>query len=81
MINQNQDLEIRLKVLEKQNLQTFENTEEVQLEEGESSQLFVNTITKMITQKWHIKIRLFIKPDFSKEYVALVDSGANINCI
>ena len=51
MINQNQDLEIRLKVLEKQNLQTFENTEEVQLEEGESSQLFVNTITRMITQK------------------------------
>ena len=81
MINQNQDLEIRLKVLEKQNLQTFENTEEVQLEEGESSQLFVNTITKMITQKWHIKIRLFIKLDFSKEYVALVDSSADINCI
>ena len=51
------------------------------MEEGESSQLFVNTITKMITQKWHIKIKLFVKPDFSQELIALVDSGADINCI
>ena len=53
----------------------------IQLEEGESSQLFVNTITKMITQKWHIKIKLFVKPDFSQELIALVDSGVDINCI
>ena len=51
------------------------------MEEGESSQLFVNTITKMITQKWHIKIKLFVKPDFSQELIALVDSGVDINCI
>ena len=53
----------------------------IQLEEGESSQLFVNTITKMITQKWHSKIKLFVKPDFSQELIALVDSGVDINCI
>ena len=35
----------------------------------------------MITQKWHIKVKLFIKPGFSKEFVALVDSGADINCV
>ena len=35
----------------------------------------------MITKKWHIKINFFIKPDFSKEFIALVDSGADINCI
>ena len=35
----------------------------------------------MITQKWHIKIKLFVKPDFSQELIALVDSGADINCI
>ena len=51
------------------------------MEEGESSQLFVNTITKMITQKWHIKIKLFVKLDFSQELIALVDFGADINCI
>ena len=33
----------------------IEETENIQLEKGEYSQLFVNTITKMITQKWHIK--------------------------
>ena len=43
--------------------------------------MFVNTITKMIRQNWHIKIRIFIKPDFSKDIIALVDSGADINCI
>ena len=79
MLVQNQELEIRLKVLEQGKIQTLENTEDVQLEERESSQLFVNTITRMITQKWHIKMKLFIKPDFSKEFVALVDSGADIN--
>ena len=35
----------------------------------------------MIRQKWHIKIRIFIKLDFSKDIIALVDSGADINCI
>ena len=54
-------------MLEHAKLQTIENIENEQLEEGESSQLFVNTITRMITQKWHIKVKLFIKPDFSKE--------------
>ena len=35
----------------------------------------------MIRQKWHIKIRIFIKPDFSKNLIALVDFGVDINCI
>ena len=81
MLIQNQDLETRLKVLEQEKIQTSENSEDKQLEEGESSQLFINTITRMITQKWHIKVKFFIKPDFSKEFVALVDSGADINCV
>ena len=81
MIVQNQDLETRLKVLEQGKIQTSENTKDVQLEEGESSQLFVNTITCMMTQKWHIKVKLFMKLDFSKEFVTLVDSSANINYV
>ena len=84
MIIQNEDLEIRLKVLENgknQIVEETENIENTQLEEGESSQLFVNIITKMITQKWHIKIKLFIKPNFSKEFIASVDSGSDINYI
>ena len=81
MLIQNQDLETRLKVLEQEKIQTSENSKNKQLEEGESSQLLINTITRMITQKWHIKVNFFIKPDFSKEFVALVDSGADINCV
>ena len=53
MIIQNEDLETRLKVLEKgknQIVEETENIENTQLEEGESSQLFVNTITKMAYQ-------------------------------
>ena len=59
MLVQNDDLDLRLKVLEKGKIQIEETKKEEQLEEGESSQLFVNTITKMIRQKWHIKIRIF----------------------
>ena len=35
----------------------------------------------MIRQKWHIKIGIFIKLDFSKNIITLVDSDADINCI
>ena len=35
----------------------------------------------MITQKWHIKVKLFINPDFSKEFLELVDFGVDINCV
>ena len=55
-------------MLENEKIQIIEkNDNNKQLEEGESSQLFVNTITRMITQKWHIKVKLFIKSNFSKE--------------
>ena len=64
MLNQNEDLDSRLKVLEKGKAPIEQSKEEEQLEEGESCQLFVNTITKMIRQKWHIKIRIFIKPNY-----------------
>ena len=78
--NQNQYKETRLQMLEHEKLQLIETVEDKQLE-GESSQLFVNTITKMITKTWDIKAKLFIKLDFSKEFVALVDSGVDINCV
>ena len=81
MLIQNQDIETRLQLLEHGKIQTIENIEDKQLEEVESSQSFVNTITKMTTQKWHIKVKLFIKPNFCKEFLALVDSGIDINCV
>ena len=79
MLNQNEDLAERIKALQKGKQRVEESKEEEQLEEGESSQLFVNSITRMIRQNWHIKIRIFIKPNFSKNIIALVDS-IDINC-
>ena len=52
-----------------------------QLDEGESSELFVKTITRMKMQKRYVKVKIFIKPNFLKEFLALVDSGSNINCV
>ena len=68
-------------MLENEKIQIIEKNDNNKQLEGESSQLFVNTITKMIRQKWHIKIGIFIKLDFSKNIITLVDSGADINCV
>ena len=38
----------------------------------ESFELFIKTITRMKSQKWYVKVKLFIKLDFSKEFLALV---------
>ena len=82
MLIQNQEIETRLQTLENKKIQTIEdNDDSKQLEEGESSQLFVKTITKMITQKWYVKVKLLIKLDFSKEFLALVDFGVDVNCV
>ena len=44
----------------------------------ESFELFIKTINRMKSQKWYVKVKLFIKPDFSKEFLALVDFGAKV---
>ena len=51
------------------------------IETWESSELFVKTIKHITTQKWFVKLKLLIKPDFSKEFLALVDSGDDVNCV
>ena len=35
----------------------------------------------MLIKKWHIKVKRFIKLDFCIEFLALIDSSANINCV
>ena len=81
MLIQNEEIETILQILENVKIQHIENNHNKQLEEGESFQLFVNTVTKMLTRKWHIKVKLFIKLGFCKEFLALVDSGADINYV
>ena len=50
------------------------------MKDGVSFRLFIKTITRMKSQKCYVKVKLFIKLDFSKEFLALVDSGVDVNC-
>ena len=42
---------------------------------------FLNIIDRMIFQKWYTKITLVVHKELSLIVVALVDSGADMNCI
>ena len=42
---------------------------------------FLETINRINFQKWHSKVRMFIDKDFEFEVIALIDSGADLNCI
>lgn len=42
---------------------------------------FIQTIEKITSQKWLVKITLLINNSFKKELIALIDSGADLNCI
>ena len=46
-----------------------------------SSETFLQTISRINFQKWHFKVRIVISKDFEFEVVALIDSGADLNCI
>ena len=42
---------------------------------------FLNIIDRMIFQKWYTKITLVVHKEFSLTIIALVDLGADMNCI
>ena len=42
---------------------------------------FLNIIDRMIFQKWYTEITLVVHKEFSLTVVALVDLGADMNCI
>ena len=44
-------------------------------------QNFLSLIDRVIFQKWHTEITLVINKEFSLTEIALIDSGADINCI
>lgn len=47
---------------------------------GNLSRYLYWSVTKINFQRWYIQIRLVVE-DFELEIVALVDSGADVNCI
>ena len=46
-----------------------------------SKGLFLDAITRSKLHKWHSKVRIVIGKDFEFEVIALLDSGADLNCI
>lgn len=48
---------------------------------GESSGLKINLIDRIITQKWYVQITILIEEEFSVITEALIDSGADLNCL
>ena len=46
-----------------------------------SKDLFLDDITRNNIHKWHSKVRIVISKDFEFEVIALIDSGADLNCI
>ena len=53
----------------------------VEMVQEESSVKFLETINRINFQKWHSKVRIVISKDFEFEVIALIDSGADLNCI
>ena len=52
-----------------------------EMEPEPSNESFLQTISRINFQKWHSKVRIVISRDFEFEVVALIDSGADLNCI
>ncbi|GAV92608.1 LOW QUALITY PROTEIN: hypothetical protein CFOL_v3_35986, partial [Cephalotus follicularis] len=48
---------------------------------GKTSTKFINLIEKITYQKWHVKITITIKDFFKLQTIALIYSGAQMNCI
>ena len=46
-----------------------------------SNEKYLETINRINFQKWHPKVRIFISKYFEFEVIALIDSGADLNCI
>ena len=47
----------------------------------EPTQKYIDTISRIDFQKWHSKVNIVIIKDFEFEVIALIDSGADLNCI
>ena len=66
------------------NLNQFSNpmTDPLSLEkDAHNRQNFLSLIDRVIFKKWHTKITLVINKEFFLTEIALIDSGANMNCI
>ena len=70
----NQNIDTRITNLENQK-------EVLTSETNEDLETFVHSMTIVQKQRWYTKINLKIKPNYQATLIALIDSGADLNCI
>ena len=70
----NQNIDTRITNLEHQK-------EVLTSETNEDLETFVHSMTIVQKQRWYTKITLKINPNYQGTFIALIDSGADLNCI
>ena len=70
----NQNMDIRISNLEYQK-------EVLTNETNEDLGTFVHSMTIVQKQRWYTKLTLKINPNYQGTLIALIDSGADLNCI
>ena len=69
-----QSLDFKLQNIETQGVSLTPQT-------SEDLDNFVNSMTIIQKQRWYTKMTLKIDPDYQSTFIALIDSGADLNCI
>jgi hypothetical protein len=82
---------ITLKTEKQQTDKTLPNDNKIKIEEiqgndkakqsSEDNNLFINLIDRIIFKKWYVEVTLIINAEFQITTIALLDSGADMNCI
>ncbi|GAV65079.1 Peptidase_A3 domain-containing protein [Cephalotus follicularis] len=68
-------------LLQKHSSSSSSDKEIEQIDQGETSTKFINLIERITYQKWHVNIMITIQDSFKLQTIALIDSGAQMNCI
>ncbi|GAV91030.1 LOW QUALITY PROTEIN: zf-CCHC domain-containing protein, partial [Cephalotus follicularis] len=68
-------------VLLKHSSSSSSDKEIEQIDQEETSTKFINLIEKITYQKWHVNITITIQDSFKLQTIAIIDSGAQMNCI
>ncbi|KAK2969373.1 hypothetical protein RJ640_028762 [Escallonia rubra] len=81
-------LSTRISLLELHNIEEVrseEEEEEIYLNDTKipspSKEQKILSIDRVVFQKWYVSIKIVISKDFTFEGIALIDSGADLNCI
>ncbi|KAK2988674.1 hypothetical protein RJ640_012710 [Escallonia rubra] len=80
-------LSTRISLLELHNIEEVksEEEEEIYLNDTKipspSKEQEILSIDRVVFQKWYVSIKIVISKDFTFEGIALIDSGADLNCI